>query len=319
MTVLTSQQLQSLAGDLGVAASCVAAALLLASLTTAIETTITRRAAGLRRRRGALLLTAALADGVKLLSKSSPPRGPGRTLGVLVALLLAVLLIGGLPAAGGLGGLTAPDTPTDRLLGLAGVLAMVPFALLVHAAMMNPPRRRPLAEVLVTLVGTQASLILCVTAIIIAGDEAADFTTRLVPQWPLWRHPVGALACIGALAILSSALRRAIDGTGRGHPSPGLADGPGAVVLLLRLSRPLLIGASSALAAHLYLGTAQLPSGAIWVGIAIWITLVQLLQAAITDAASVDLSRLLWSRVLPLALIDVLWHLLRFSGVLPWS
>ena len=71
------------------------------------------------------------------------------------------------------------------------------------------------------------------------------------------------------------------------------------------------------MAVHLYLGAAPLPPGVIWAGIAVWIALVFLLQASITD---VDvLPRLVWGRVVPLATIDVAWSLLRVSGVTPWS
>jgi len=294
-------------------------ALLLALLTVTVETLVARRATGLRRRRGALLSTAVLADCVKLLSKSPTAHGSRRAFAVVATLLPAVLLVGGLPVGSGLGGLSITIPPTSRLLGLAGVLAVAPFALLAYAATTTPVRRMPLSAVIVTLVGGHAVLLLCIAAVILAGDVSADITTRSLRDWPLWRHPAGGLAFLGALSILSCCLRIAFGGTGPGRMAPGLADGPGASTVLLYFSRPLLIGGAAALAAHLDLGTAPGPDGLIWACIAIWLILVVVVQAAITEADTQGLSRRLWGRVMPLAAIDVVWSLLRSGGVLTWS
>jgi hypothetical protein len=316
MMALSPQQLQAAVTASVGAITGFGGALLLALLSAAVETLVTRRAHGRRRRLGALLLTAALADALKLLSKSTVSRGPWHALGVLVALLPAVVIAGGLPAGGGLGVLPATVTLDARFFGLSAVLAMAPFALIAHGLTTTPTRRRPTAEVVICLVGAQTALVLCVTALVLAGD-VADFFARPLADWPLWRHPAGGLAFLGALAILTRGLRHAFGDEGPGRLAPGLAEGPGVGIVLLRMSRPLLIGSASAMAVHLYLGAAPLPPGVIWAGIAVWIALVFLLQAAITD---VDvLPRLVWGRVVPLATIDVAWSLLRVSGVTPWS
>lgn len=317
MTMPSPQLLQAAFTTLVGAVTGFGGALLLALLSASVESLVTRRAHGRRRRRGVLLLTTPLADAMKLLSKSSVSRGSWRGFGILVALLPAVVIAGGLPAGAGLGGLPATVAPEARFLALAGVLAVAPFALLAHGLTTTPTRRQPATEVIITLVGAQVALVLCVTALVLSGDTASFFTRPLV-DWPLWRHPAGGLAFLGSLAILSRGLRHAFGDTGPGRLAPGLADGGGAGIVLLRMSRPLLIGSASALAAHLYLGAATLPAGVIWAGTGIWITLVFLLQAAI--AADADgLSRLAWRRVVPLAAIDAAWSLLGLSGVTPWS
>ena len=292
---------------------------LLALLTVTVESLVARRASGLRRRRGALLSTATLADCMKLLSKSPTAHGSRRAFAVAATLLPAVLLVGGLPVGSGLGGLSITLPLTSRLLVLAGVLAVAPFALLAYAATTTPVRRLPLSAVIVTLVGGHAVLLLCIAAVILSGDVSADIATRSLRDWPLWRHPAGGLAFLRALTILSCCLRIAFGGTGPGRMAPGLADGPGASTVLLYFSRPLLIGGASALAVHLYLGTAPGPDGLIWACIAIWLVVVVVLQAAITEADAEGLSRRLWGRVMPLAAIDVVWSLLRGTGVLTWS
>ena len=299
-------------------AGAFASALLLALLVTAIENGVTRRALGLRRRRGTLTLTAAVADGLKLLSKSPQSFHWSRFGSVLAVLLPAILLAAGLPAGGGLGGLTEWSSPVDRFFCLSGVIALLPLALLAHGATTTGERRQPLSAVLVTLIGTQVALVLCVAAAILANDTATTISTREFQQWPLWQHPTGGLAFVGALAIIARAVRIAFGGSGAYNLARGLVDGPGLGTLLMRLARALFIGSSAALGTHLYLGTADLPAGVIWIGYIAVIATVGLLQAAITQGNAEGLSRLVWGRVLPLALIDVVCSLLRAGVGLPW-
>ncbi len=294
-------------------------ALLLILMTVTVENLLLRRAHGLRRRRGTLLSTAVLADVLKLLSKSPIAPGPRRGLAVVAVLLPAVLLVGGLPVGSGLGGLSATITPADRWLALAGILAVAPLPLLAFAATTTPIRRLPLAAVVITLVGAHAVLVFCIAAVLLAGDAGTDIAARSLHNWPLWHHPTGGLAFLGALAIISSGLRISFGGPGPVRMPAGMVDGPGVSAVLLYMSRPLLIGGAAALAAHLYLGTTAEAYGLIWACVAVCVTLVVVLQAAIGAPDPEGLSRLLWRQVVPLAVIDVAWSVLRAAGVGPWN
>lgn len=301
------------------AATGLAAALMLALLSATLEGVISRRAHGLRRRKGGLMCTALLADGVKLLARTPGPRPLRRTMAALAVLLPGALLAGGLPAGGGLGTL-APTIPVmSRFVGLAGVLAVVPLVLLLFSFLVVPERRQPLTSVLLPLLGAPLALILSLAAVAPSHDADSSLWTRGLPAWPLWQHPTGALAVLGAQVLLARSLRIALGGPGPGRLAPGLAEGGGAGTVLLQLSRPLLIGASSALAAHMYLGIAPGPPALVWAVAGLWIMLVVLLQTALTETDAPGLARLLQYRILPLAGVDVAVSLLRALNLLPWT
>lgn len=306
-------QLQAVAGGfLG--------ALLLALMSATLEGLINRRAHGLRRRRGGVLPTAIVATGVKLLAKAPAPHSLRRALAALAVLLPAILLAGGLPTGGGMGALAPTMSATSRFVGLAGLLATVPLALMMYALMLSPERRLPLVSVAIPLLGAQVAMVLCVAVVLLPPTHIdGSLWTRTLPMWPLWQHPAGALAVMGAQVVLARSLRIAIGGTGSGRLSPGLADGGGAGTVLLQLLRPMLIGASSAMAVHLYLGLGSGPTGLVWAGTAAWICLVAVLQVALTESDAPGLTRLLLHRILPLAGIDVAISLLQAAGVISWS
>lgn len=292
-------------------------ALLLALLSSTLEGLVTRRAHGLRRRRGAWLGTAPLADGLKLLARAPAAAGAGRIAAAVAVLLPAALAVGALPAGAGLG-LLAPSVPLPaRLLAVAGLLASIPAVLLLYALLPSPERRQPLVSISTPLIGALASMILCMGAIIASGDAQGSLWTRSPADSPLWRHPAGVLAMLGAQVILARSLRIVLGGTGPGHLAPGLVDGGGAAVVLLQLSRPLWIGVTSALAVHLYLGLNSGPPVLAWACVGLWIFLVALLQAALSSNDADALLRLVRRWVLPLAVVDVALALLP-SGTIPW-
>lgn len=305
--------------QLQAAASGFLGALLLALLSATLEGFISRRAHGLRRRRGGLLPTALLATAIKLLAKAPASHGLRRAMAAVLVLLPAILLAGGLPTGGGMGALAPAMSATSRFIGLAGLLAIVPVVLLLYGLMLSPERRLPLVSVAIPLLGAQVALVLCVAVAISPLGADDSLWTRTLPAWPLWRHPAGALAVLGAQVLLARGLRIAIGGPGSSRLSPALADGGGAATVLLQLSRPMLIGASSAMAVHLYLGLGSGPAGLVWVGSAAWICLVAVLQNALTESDAPGLTRLLLYRILPLAGLDVAISLLRVAGILSWS
>lgn len=294
------------------AATTTACALLLVLLSVCIETSILRRSIGLRSRRTALWLASPVADGVRLLAKR-PPSGEGRYIpSVCVALVPSLLMLAALPTGAGLGGVLASNPSL-----LVGLLALAPFALFVPARHEDRHRQQPLLHAAPALLACGCVFLLAGTAQQLGTDHPATIFTRSFTQWPLWNHPLGAVATLLTSAVLGRLLHRALGGAALS--APGIAYRPGVGGVLLRMSRPLLLGSCAALACHLYLGTAPWPDATLWAGLFVWLMAIAVGQAALADADIPMLSRCIWKTALPLALADVAWHIARTSGVLPWN
>ena len=313
--MLATPDLQRLAAACG-------AGLLLALLSALTEGWVARRAAGLRRRRG-LPLTGVLADTLKLLARPPLAAGPWRPLAIAASLLPVLLLVGALPAAGGLGLAAGPEeTPGGRLAVLFGLSLLALAALTLPGAAVPAPRRAPLSGVTVALLGVGVSLGLCAAAVQTAGVPAEAFAQRGWTAWAMLRHPLGLAAFVGAMAIGSIALRRAL-----GVPllpgeiaPPGLVWGPGAGSAWLLWSRHLWTGALAALAAHVYLGAGSLSAdAALWLACLILLVIVALVRHAVSDDDPEGLARLAWTRLVPLAALDAALAAARHAGWLPWS
>lgn len=314
--------------ELAAAAHAFAAAVLLAFASAALERFVAGRAAGLRRPRGLLLLLQPVADALKLLGKARTAGNGARTAAAVVALLPAAALAGAaagdpsvlLPA--GIGGALRP-------IALVALTAAATLALLAPAAAVCPARRRPLAECTGALVGAQVAVALAAAALVADGSPAAasPAAAEQVLSWPLWRHPLGAAACVGALAVVAPATAAAL---GAGALAPGLVGGAGAAAAILYLARHLLLGGVALLVASLYCGAQPggpwTPAGLVLAPpfLAAAFLVPAFLAAAFLAAASVEdrspegLAWIAWTRLAPLALADVALSAALTAG-LPWT
>ena len=290
-----------------------------------VEATVAARASGRRRRRG-IPPFGLLADAIKLLSKAPVAGGTARALAAMAALLPAVALVAALPTgAGTLSLLPAPvaDGGAGHLIVLVALAALASQALLAPAASVPRLRRRQLLEIAAALTGSHVVLVLCATGLVLGGaDSVLAGSTRATHAWPLWRQPIGAVAFVGALALLARSTRHAFDGHGK---APGLLAAPGVAAVLLPLARHLLLGAVALLGAHLYGGRppAELGPAATmatpWLVGAIILALAVLVHTNLTDKSPEGLARLAWTRLAPLGLLQVVLSLLATGGWLPWS
>ena len=303
---------------LAAGAAAFAAALGLAFASAVVERTAAARALGLRRPR----LLGPAADAVKVLARSGRA-APGAGAAAFAALLPALALAAFLPRGAGVGGLLPPGAaaaggPVHALLLLALMAASV-HAWLLPAAFVEAPRRRPLIDSAACLLGCHLAALLVVTGLLMDGPGPVLARSAATPaDWPLWTHPAGAAAWIGLLAVLCRCT-----GSVLGGRRPGLRPGSGAAEVCLPLSRHLQLGAAALLAFHLFCGGWPAASG--WAQVlpgaaaAAALAAAGILGVSLSDLTAEGLTRVTWTRLVPLALIEVAVSALRSGEAMPWN
>lgn len=302
---------------LAAAAAALAAALGLAFGSAVVERTAAARALGLRRPR----LAGPVADVVKVMARSpAAPRGSGAA--AFAALLPALVLVAFLPRGAGVGGLlptvVAPAGGTVHALLLLGLLAASVHAWLLPAAFVDARRRLQLVESGGSLLGCHLAALLVVAGLLIDGSGPVLAGSRTPSGWQLWTHPAGAAAWVGLLAVLSRCT-----GSVLGGRQPGLRPGSGLADAWLSLSRHLQLGAAALLAFHLFCGGWSAADG--WVDVlpgitaAVVLALAGVLGSSLSDLTAEGLTRVTWTRIVPLALVEVSVSVFRSGGSMPWS
>ena len=301
----------------GAAATALVATLGLAFGSAVVERTAASRALGLRRPR----LMGPVADVVKVMARSRTA-GPGSGAAAFVALFPALALVALLPRGAGVGGLLPPGLAeaggTVHALLLLALLSASVHAWLLPAAFVDARRRRRLVDSAGCLLGCHLAALLVVTGLRIDGPGPVLAGAGSPAGWQLWTHPAGAAAWVGLLAVLSRCT-----GSVLGGPQAGLRPGSGLAEVWLPLSRHLQLGAVALLAFHLFCG--GVPGDPGWVEVLAGVTAAAVLAAAgilgvsLSDATAEGLTRVTWTRLVPLALIEVSVSTLRAGGAMPWS
>ncbi len=295
---------------------------LLGSLGLAYGSAIVERAArarvtGLRRPP----LLGPVADAAKVMARSGRP-APGAGAAAFAALLPALALVALLPPGAGVGGLFPQGAATAggavQALVLVALLGVSAQAWMLPAAFAGAEGRRSLSAGAVTIMGCHLAFLLVAAALVTDGVPVLAAYSRAPGDWPLWSHPAGVAAWVGALAVLCRCTGSVLGGR-RAGLRPASGTGP----LWLSLSRHLQLGAAALLACHLFGG--GLPGAAGWVEILPAVTAAAVLASAVaigpslSDGTPAGLARTAWTRIVPLALVDLALSVLRSAGWLPWN
>ncbi len=294
---------------------------LLGTLGLAFGSAIVERAAGARvsgLRRPRLL--GPVADAAKVMARSGRP-APGAGAAAFAALLPALALVALLPPGAGVGGLFPTGAATAggavQALVLVALLGVSAQAWILPAAFAGAEGRRSLSAGAVTIAGCHLAFLLVAAALVTDGVPVLAYS-RTPGDWPLWSHPAGAAAWVGALALLCRCT-----GSVLGGRRAGLRPASGTAPVWLSLSRHLQLGAAALLACHLFGG--RLPGAAGWVEILPGVTAAAVLASAVaigpslSDGTPAGLARAAWTRIVPLALLDLALSVLRSAGWLPWN
>ena len=282
-----------------------------------VERAATARVTGLRRPP----LLGSVADAAKVMARSGGP-APGAGAAAFAALLPALALAASLPPGAGVGGLlhsgAASGGGAVQAMLLVALLAASAQAWLLPAAFAGAEGRRQLIAGAGPIMGCHLAVLLVVAALVIDGGPVLAAYSRTPGGWPLWTHPAGAVAWVGALAVLCRCT-----GSVLGGRRAGLRPASGTAPVWLSLSRHLQLGAAALLAYHLFGG--GLPGAAGWVEILPGLTAAAVLASAVvvgsslSDGTPAGLARLAWTRIVPLALIDLALSVLHSAGLVPWS
>ena len=292
------------------------------TLGLAFGSAIVERAAAARvtgRRRPPLL--GPVADALKVMARSGKP-APGAGAAAFAALLPALALAALLPPGAGVGGLLRSGAASGggavQALLLAALLAASAQAWLLPAAFAGAEGRRQLTAGAGPILGCHLAVLLVVAALVIDGGPVLAAYSRSPGGWPLWAHPAGAAAWVGALAVLCRCT-----GSVLGGRRAGLRPASGTAPVWLSLSRHLQLGAAALLAFHLFGGGPPGASG--WVEILPGLAAAAVLASAVvigrglSDGTHAGLARVAWTRIVPLGLADLALSVLRSSGWVPWS